>query len=137
MGDDNTAIGTETRYAEVYEIEKFIKHESYDPISETNDYDIAVVKTVKNIRYTRGVGPACLPYNYAIPSFFENKIVTVPGWGALEFGGPSPTKLQKVRLNVITEASCKTKLTNINDRKMCTYTANKTQTKMVQEMGKS
>lgn len=125
VGDDDTAIGSETRYAEVYTIESFIKHESYNPNSETNDNDIAVVKTVKNIRYTRGVGPACLPYNYAAPSFFENKIITVPGWGSLEFGGPSPTKLQKVSLNVITETSCKSQLANITPKKMCTYTASK------------
>lgn len=125
VGDDNISTGNDTRYAEVYRIESFIKHESYDPNSETNDYDIAVVKTANNIRYTRGVGPVCLPYNYAAPSFFESKIVTVPGWGATEFGGPSSAKLQKVSLNVMTEASCKTQLTNINTRKMCTYTANK------------
>ncbi|CAO1317778.1 unnamed protein product [Diamesa hyperborea] len=125
VGDDDLAIGSETRYAELYKVESFIKHESYNPNSETNDNDIAVVKTAKNIRYTRGIGPACLPYNYATASFFENKIVTVPGWGATEFGGPSPTKLQKVSLNVITEATCKSKLPNITPKKMCTYTATK------------
>ena len=125
VGDDDTSIGTETIYAQLYTIQSFIKHESYDPNSETNDFDIAVVKTTKYIRYTRGVGPACLPYNYAAPSFFENKIVTVPGWGATEFAGPSPSKLQKVNLNVITETSCKTQLANINSKKMCTFTSSK------------
>lgn len=47
------------------------------------------------------------------------------GWGTLEYGGKRPNALQKVSLNVITNAVCKNTFPAVASTQMCTYTAGK------------
>lgn len=52
-------------YSESYEIEKYVKHENYSVSDYTQDFDIALVKTIRSIAFSQAVGPACLPWSFA------------------------------------------------------------------------
>ena len=54
VGDQDTDIGTETPFSAIYSIEVIIIHASYIATSATNAHDIALLRTVNNIRFNRG-----------------------------------------------------------------------------------
>lgn len=86
--------------------------------------DIAVLTTETDIIYTRGVGPACLPFLYA-NTFTENQVLFAAGWGSTEFGGPLSSVLLHVGLNVISQAQCSVRYPNVVDSQLCTFTPGK------------
>lgn len=115
VGDHNISGSDDTPYPALYKIQSVIKHNLYVPTSDNQANDIALVKTTE-IRYKRSVGPACLPYvfmNYN--SYFNDKYLTVPGWGALEFSGPSSDVLRKVSLKVMSTCA--------SDKQICTFSS--------------
>lgn len=65
VGEHDLRVNDETIYTESYELEKYVKHEKYLRHSNTQDFDIALIKTVKPIAFNLGVGPACLPWLFA------------------------------------------------------------------------
>lgn len=114
-GDHDISISDDTPYPVIYKINSVIKHASYVPASDKQDYDIALVKTNEQIRYKKTIGPACLPYIFMnANTYFDGQNVVVPGWGAEEFAGPSPNKLKKTLLKVM--STCAT------DKQICTST---------------
>ncbi|KAL7047346.1 hypothetical protein ACKWTF_002876 [Chironomus riparius] len=96
-------VYADTVYSEQYEIEAAVTHPNYDDTNNLND--IGYIKTTWHIRFSRGVGPACIsfPYQpYAIPS---GTPLTAIGFGATDFsvGATIDTKswiLQSVKLTV-------------------------------------
>lgn len=54
VGDHDTDVGTDTPFSAIYKIASIIRHESYNPNSVTNNFDIALLKTVDHIRFNRG-----------------------------------------------------------------------------------
>ena len=122
-GDHDKSTGNDTIFSALYRIASVIKHELYN--SNTGINDIALVKTADYMRYNRGVGPVCLPYAFMRDAaYFDNRILEVAGWGALEFAGrwDKPDILQKTSLNVISNAICQKNMDNITSGKMCTRT---------------
>lgn len=121
VGDHNLDSGTDTIYATVYTISAVTKHPSY--VSTAKGYDIALFKTSQEIIFSRGVGPACLPWNYAYTSFVGYK-VDVTGWGTTSFGGLRSPYLRKVILDMISDSSCSSKLqVPITGTQACTFTS--------------
>ncbi|XP_058460908.1 venom serine protease-like [Malaya genurostris] len=125
VGDHNMKTGTDTAYAKAMLISTFTVNSAYDSKTKTND--IALVRTTDQIVFNPGVNRACLPYAYTSSSF-NNVYLTTLGWGTLDFGGPMATDLQKVALQVMDLATCRSKLSGMNtvqDNQICTYTAGK------------
>lgn len=105
VGRQNVTADTyfDTVYSEQYEIAAVGTHPNYDSANNLND--IGFVRTRIPVRYSRGVGPACITFsyeNFAVPS---GTTLTAIGFGATDFAmGPSiDTRswiLQNTRLNV-------------------------------------
>ena len=126
VGDHDKSTGNDTIFAALYKIESVIKHELYN--STTGNNDIALVKTSDYMRFNRAVGPVCLPYTFMRnAAYFDNKLLDVAGWGALEFAGrwDKPDILQKTSLTAISNAVCQRNTANINNGKICTRTQGK------------
>jgi len=124
VGDNDISTGSDTPYAAVYRVARFIEHTSYSNITNLND--IGLVQTQDTILLSRAVAPACLPFFYTSTDF-SGTVVTATGWGSTSFGGPSSNVLQKVNLNVIsnTNAQCVGTYPTIASSQMCTFTAGK------------
>ena len=113
VGDHNISGSNDTPYPALYRIQSVIKHNLYVPTSNDQANDIALVKTTE-IRYKRTVGPVCLPYVFMNSNtYFNDKYLTVPGWGATEFSGPSSDVLRKVSLKVMSTCA--------SDKQICTF----------------
>lgn len=101
---------------------ELIIHENYSEIDQKND--IALVRLAHEIWYTRGTGPACLPFNYTT-EYFYNKDVEMAGWGALEYHGKMSKAYRKVTLTVMPTEICAKKIIWVNGEKLCTFKKNK------------
>lgn len=120
LGDHNLRLPTESIYTLDMNIINVRRHESYNPQSQAND--IAVLTTASDIVYTRGVGPACLPFLYD-RTFFEGRILWAAGWGTISFGGPLSPVLRQVALNAISQQQCQQAIRNLVDSQICTFTS--------------
>ncbi|XP_077283216.1 transmembrane protease serine 9-like [Arctopsyche grandis] len=101
---------------------QFIRHPQY---ADGYDYDIGLIRTEVDIVYSDRVGPACLPFKYALNSM-TGATVEALGWGTQSFAGADSDYLQKVNLKVIDQTSCTNSLGNVvTPRTMCTYTSGK------------
>lgn len=121
VGDHDYTIGTETFFSDLYPTTQWIVHENFNPNTYMND--IALLKTVNDLKYSRGVGPICLPFVYATQDF-SNNAVDAAGWGTQTFGGPVSTFLRKVQLFVYTNADC-SRLVPMDSTKICSYAPGK------------
>lgn len=63
---------------------------------------------------------------YAFQSFADDRVVAL-GWGTLESGGPLSTALQKVELNVISNAKCQSSYADgaITAAQLCAFARGK------------
>lgn len=70
VGDNDLDNATDTSYARIINIRRIIPHENYN--LDTNENDIALLEVDGEIEFSRGVGPACLPfkYTYVLYDFF-------------------------------------------------------------------
>ena len=55
VGDHDRRIVTETPFSEFYTVAAIIRHELYNANNPTNANDIALLRTVNNIRFNRGI----------------------------------------------------------------------------------
>ncbi|XP_063595431.1 mucin-17-like, partial [Penaeus indicus] len=85
---------------------RFIDHPSYDRITQAND--IALVELPQPLSYATdpSIQPICMGLEEDIP--YGGKAVA-SGWGALSFGGSSPSVLREVELDIITINECQQK----------------------------
>uniref|UniRef100_A0A336M6B5 CSON012467 protein n=1 Tax=Culicoides sonorensis TaxID=179676 RepID=A0A336M6B5_CULSO len=124
VGDHDYTTGSDTSYSALYRISSIVKHGLYNSVTNVND--IALLKTSSEIQYNAGVGPACLPYGFAINAFDNNVILDAPGWGTTSFAGPVSTVLRTVQLNTMDLTTCKSRgMTDVTSGQLCTYTAGK------------
>lgn len=115
-------LANETPYTKLYAANRFIVHPMYKSTSQ--DYDIGLIETTTQILFSRGVGPACLPFLFTSQSF-ENTSVEAAGWGTTSFAGPTSSTLKKVSLTVISNTKCGQSYPQISHSEMCTYTHGK------------
>ncbi|XP_063698057.1 venom serine protease-like [Culicoides brevitarsis] len=119
LGDHDLRASTETIYSVDMNIAAILRHPQYNPSTAAND--IAILTTASDIIYTRGVGPACLPFLYNA-NFFDSRTLVAVGWGSETFAGPLSPVLREVSLNVITNANCVSRgYPNLVSSQLCTF----------------
>ncbi|XP_034478951.1 venom serine protease [Drosophila innubila] len=127
-GTNNLQNPTSSIYYAQYAIQQMIRHGQY--VNDPNVInDIAVLVTAATIKWSRGVGPICLPPQGTTSSFAYDT-VDVIGWGTTTFAGYTSPTLQKINLMVINNQDCQTEysgVATINSGQICTndYTGNK------------
>lgn len=82
------------------EIEEQIAHESYQPSSRDQKYDIALLRLSRDVTFTTYIKPICLPPTASL----EQKLF-VAGWGKTENGSSSNVKL-KLTLPLFDKEQC-------------------------------
>ncbi|XP_069679942.1 trypsin alpha-like [Periplaneta americana] len=82
----------------VHSVEKVVIHSQYSG----EDYDIALIKVSQPFVYSDSVQPISLT---SVAPATETPVV-VSGWGDLSSGGPAPTQLQQVQVNIIDYNEC-------------------------------
>lgn len=113
LGEYNTRVreGREATHA----VDQVLVHMAYVP--ETYHNDIALIKLVKPITYTKYILPACLPdRDFAERVLMKQEEGMVSGFGRLSEGGPQATVLQKLTVPYVPRGTCmestKFKITN-------------------------
>ncbi|KAL1115045.1 hypothetical protein AAG570_007076 [Ranatra chinensis] len=124
LADHDTSTGKETNATRMEPVIELLLHPQFDPAKIQND--LAIVKTAKRVDFNQRLGPVCLPFTH--PETFVGQKVTALGWGTTEFGGETPDKLRKVKLDVVPVEECvrvygQNKITR--DKQICTYSNGK------------
>lgn len=88
--DDTVSVGIEERIA----------HESYNPQSTDQRFDIALLRLVREVPFTNYIKPICLPSNGSLAQKAH-----VAGWGKTEDKSESNVKL-KVSLPIVDKNMC-------------------------------
>ena len=122
VGDHDLTTGTDTNATVLHRVSQVQIHPNY--VQKLNLNDIAVVKTVGDIKFSNQVGPACLPFQHSADSF-GGSIVTALGWGLTANDESTSDTLQKVRLNVLTNLQCSKFYSDVSNDQLCTYTEGK------------
>ncbi|XP_069679949.1 trypsin delta-like [Periplaneta americana] len=81
---------------------EYFIHPDYDGNMDHPNYDIAVIKVSNPFVYSSTVQPLSLPA--LAPEVGTSVVVT--GWGRLVDGGPTPTQLQQVEVNIVDFDEC-------------------------------
>lgn len=99
-------VGT-VRWADqtnVHQVEKVITHESYK-VSDSYVNDIALLKTKTPFKMGKYISTVPLPNaNEPVPA---KSPAVVSGWGTLSVGGQIPNTLQKAKLEITDQNTCK------------------------------
>ncbi|KAH8299301.1 hypothetical protein KR044_000225 [Drosophila immigrans] len=110
-------------YYDQYSIQQMVMHEQYVNTPSVEN-DIAVLTTASNIKWSRGVGPICLPPQ-GTTSTFAYDTVDVIGFGMTSFGGSLSSSLMKINLMILSNPDCQTtyndQTVTINSGQVCTY----------------
>ncbi|KAI5629549.1 coagulation factor X precursor [Silurus asotus] len=117
LGETDTLV-REGREA-VHAVEQVLVHMNYQP--ETYHNDIALIKLVKPITFTKYIVPACIPErDFAERVLMQQEEGMVSGFGRLHEGGLQATYLQRLTVPYIDRSICResTKF-NISPRMFC------------------
>ena len=98
VGEHNTLDSDYT----IVNINKITDHPDYNSASLANDYSILTLASP--VTFSSTMRPVCLPENTS--NQYEGVTATVTGWGRLSSGGSTPSALQEVNVNVISNAQC-------------------------------
>ena len=82
---------------EVITLSKIFIHPQYN--SRTVDYDIALVKLSKPVKYTKYIRPACIPASGSKVKAGADAFVS--GWGTTSEGGSTSSILQVAKVNKV------------------------------------
>ncbi|KAJ8923479.1 hypothetical protein NQ315_010057, partial [Exocentrus adspersus] len=100
LGDLDLSTSSDGLEHQDYDIEKILRHPDYRyPLKY---HDIALIKTIQTVEFTKFIRPACL---------FTNKMIQQPsgvatGWGKTDFAAENSDKLMKVTLNIYNRDRC-------------------------------
>uniref|UniRef100_A0A3Q2PH13 Transmembrane serine protease 2 n=1 Tax=Fundulus heteroclitus TaxID=8078 RepID=A0A3Q2PH13_FUNHE len=83
-------------------VQRIINHENYD--SETNAFDIALLKLKEPVTFTGKVRPVCLPNSGITVS--EGSQAWITGWGTLFSSGQSPDTLNQAQISIYNRETC-------------------------------
>jgi len=99
LGDhDVTKVECEEKTVSV---SSWTNHPNYNSGNQDNDF--AILTLSEDVQFSPSILPACLPSG----TNFDGKEATVTGWGTLYSGGPQPSKLQEVDVNIMSNTQCK------------------------------
>ncbi len=112
LGEWNVREQSEKYPHEDYDIEKKYEHPSYKPATFQND--LAVVRLSRDVTYKEHIVPVCLP---EFKEGFVGEKAVVIGWGRTAHGKiATPSRLQEVEVEVITDDTCQTWFRSNNRR---------------------
>lgn len=77
VGEHDVTIGSDTPYTVLLRIASVAIHPNFDSITGVND--IALIKTLNTMTFTRGVQPACLPFKFKGESLVNSTVEAI-GW---------------------------------------------------------
>lgn len=93
-------------------------HPDYNP--NTSDSDIALLRLATPVTFGPSVGPIPLVSSPANDALVAPGVLSlVSGWGATSEGGSSATILQKVRLPIVSNATCNASYGGITANMLC------------------
>jgi len=119
-----TDVADKSAEENIYMVEKIIEHRDHNRLSQ--QYDIALLVLEREIKFTREIGPACLPTG---PVDVVGKKLKVLGWGQTDIDSDYSEVLMKVNLDAVPVKTCSEKtgvpLPIKEDRNICTYTQGK------------
>lgn len=106
-------------------VEEIIIHSGYTSSPVTND--IGLLRLRNPVQFNKNVSPVCLLSNDTFKSdtYYTGKRPYITGWGAVEWKGPSTTRLQVARIKFVSTTECATAYsrqaspTTINQKVMC------------------
>ncbi|CAD6992971.1 unnamed protein product [Ceratitis capitata] len=99
-------------YVEV-KIERIIIHEKYIPHSQSEFYDIALLRMAESVNYSDTIRPICLPINPVLRQMtFEKEYADVAGWGRTEIS-PYSTVKQTISLGIWNTDACASRFKTI------------------------
>lgn len=100
---------------QVINVTKFFLHEGYSSTGYYND--IAIVKLQTRLQFGKTVWSTPLPpMGFKIP---DGSPLLVSGWGALEWSGSSPERLQQVYVPAVSNEDCAKVYNNVRAHKIC------------------
>jgi len=117
-------IGNTTDGANPQEIgvSKVTRHSKYSGSSFNND--IAILELEKDVKFSEDVQPACITDNPTIVQKFDNTGLSIAGWGAINFRGPTSKILLEGKIRPVSTEDCQEKFkpfrnVEINEKKIC------------------
>ncbi|XP_029212153.2 CUB and peptidase domain-containing protein 2-like [Acropora millepora] len=103
-----------------FEIERIIKHESYNKKPYRNSYDIALLKLSTPAQLNKRVALACLPdTSVELPIDDLSKKCWITGWGTLQSGGTSPKVLMQAQVPLVSKDRCLKSYHKLHDSMLC------------------
>lgn len=113
LGEYDTSSGTDCIMDECappvidVPVEQLLPHEHYDPDSQHQDNDIALVRLQHSVQFDDFVRPICLPLGWRQRQHVNDNTTkfTVAGWGKMANGESSP-RLRKLDLGVVKRRRC-------------------------------
>ena len=95
-------------------VEKIVIHHKFE--FERDDYDIALLKLKRDVKFNSFVGPICLPEF----RFSNGTRCTVTGWGSVTNGGKFSKILQEAVVPIVSQSTCrKVYGTDLTQRMLC------------------
>ncbi|XP_066245747.1 serine protease easter-like [Euwallacea similis] len=97
-------------------VDERVAHESYNPFDANQYHDIALLRLIRNVKFSDYVKPICLPQVPTLQSkSYVNKNLIVAGWGKTENSSESNIKL-KLEVPVNTHETCSNTYSQANVR---------------------
>jgi len=115
MGEHDITTSSELSGTVQRRIQRTVLHEGWDKVSLVND--IALVKISGNpLTYTTRIRAACLPFDYqGVTDTSIQPSPYVTGFGALEDGQPSATKLFQAKVPVVGHEACRSAYSGVRN----------------------
>jgi len=105
LGEHDRTIDTEADHIEM-DILRIVNHPSYQGFWTHVDFDFSLLQMTLEVDFSihPHIRPICLPAND--DNTYENMVATATGWGRIVAGGQSPSKLQELDVNVLSNQEC-------------------------------
>ncbi|XP_051169793.1 chymotrypsin-2-like isoform X2 [Leptopilina boulardi] len=110
-----TGITDLDSFGDAYEGELKIIHEDYE--SHEHENDIGLLKVMSDIIFNEEVHPIKL---LSKELQGEGYIATLTGWGRTYVTSITPTRLQVIKLKIISTEECKLQINNVKNSHICT-----------------
>ena len=112
---------SKSEHHQVRKVEKVLARGDFQ--IKTYNNDIALVKMDRQVEWSEGVRPLCLPEASGQEDDYTGMMVDIIGWGRTQYNGKLPSRLREAAVPVISQHQCRheSKYTSeeITDNMMC------------------